>query len=309
MAPPVRLVVGAPLLAVLVAMAATSAAWGSASAASPPADSAGAQAPDAASAVVRWLPRDPNPCLGPERARLLCPDLRMAKPFGLFVQRTKKRRLLRAGNSIDSVGAGPAELRGVRITRRTMRAFQRIHTRDGRRMRVETGARLRFKYAHLRRRWWKFHHAARFELWKLDSSGRRTRLVRTGPKVSYCLRDLRRTKRRVRRSPRREVYPACSTSSRKRKVTLGTSPGWSDIYPPRYPEQYIDVTRLRGCYAYVHIADPRNGIYESNEDNNEAEVVVRLPFRRGSQRRCPRQSEGAPYPDRLAEDVAEQLGY
>ena len=28
----------------------------------------------------------------------------------------------------------------------------------------------------------------------------------------------------------------------------------------------------------MHIADPKNGIYESDEDNNEAQVIVRLPF-------------------------------
>ena len=80
------------------------------------------------------------------------------------------------------------------------------------------------------------------------------------------------------RSPRRPVYPACSNDSRAEGVTLGTSPGWADIYPPAYPEQWIDVTGLRGCFAYVHIADPENGIFETNEDNNEAQTIVRLPF-------------------------------
>ena len=41
---------------------------------------------------------------------------------------------------------------------------------------------------------------------------------------------------------------------------------------------------LRGCFAYVHIADPENGIYESNEDNNEAQTIVRLPFREKQRR-------------------------
>ena len=45
------------------------------------------------------------------------------------------------------------------------------------------------------------------------------------------------------------------------------------------------MTGLRGCFAYVHIADPENGVYESNEDNNEAQVIVRLPFRLGERRR------------------------
>ena len=69
-------------------------------------------------------------------------------------------------------------------------------------------------------------------------------------------------------------------------MRLGTSVGWSDVYPPGYPEQFIDVTGLRGCFAYVHTADPRNGIYESRERNNSSTVVVRLPFRGGRQR-CP----------------------
>ena len=155
---------------------------------------------------------------------------------------------------------------------------------------METGARLEFKFAHQQRYWWKFHHAARFELWRLDSEGRRSNLVRTGPKVAYCLRDLTHTRPRLEGSPRRRVYPACSNSRRAQRVTLGTSIGWADIYPPAYPEQWIDVTGLRGCFAYVHIADPDNGIYESSEDNNEAQAIVRLPFPRR------RAAQGLPRP-------------
>jgi hypothetical protein len=230
---------------------------------------------------------DPNPCIGPEAPTLRCPDLVMRQPYGLYTDRLTKpgHVVLRAGNSIDSVGAGPAELHGVRTSRRFMDARQRIYRRGGGRIGVRTGARLQFKFAHLQRYWWKFYRAARFELWRVDASGRRTRRVRVGPKVAYCLRDLRRTRPGVPGSPRREIYPACNTSSRARRVTLGTSPGWSDIYPPAYPEQWIDVTGLRGCFAYVHIADPANGIFESNEDNNESQVIVRLPFRKRHARR------------------------
>lgn len=229
---------------------------------------------------------DENPCIGEQAAELRCPDLVMRRPYGLYTDRLTKAgsTVLRAGNVIDSVGAGPAELRGRRVSRRFMDARQRIHTRDGEILSIDTNARLEFKFAHQQRYWWKFHDAARFELWRLDSRGRRTVKVRTGPKVAYCLRDLTRTRPDVRRSPRRRVYPACSTNSRAQSVIVGTSPGWADIYPPAYPEQWIDVTGLRGCFAYVHIADPENGIYESNEDNNEAQAIVRLPFERGSRR-------------------------
>jgi hypothetical protein len=158
-----------------------------------------------------------------------------------------------------------------------MSVRQRIYRTDGSRLSVETGGRLFFKAIPDQDRYWKFNDAARFELWRLDGAGRRIRLEREGPKVAYCFRDLRHTHPNLRRSPGDEVYPACNQRRSTQRVTLGTSVGWSDVYPPGYFEQWIDVTGLRGTFAYVHIADPRNGIYESNEDNNESESIVRLP--------------------------------
>jgi Lysyl oxidase len=230
---------------------------------------------------------DDNPCLTVFVKGLRCPDLVMRRPWGLYADRFTKpgRVLLRAGNVIDSIGRGPAELRGVRYNRVYMHARQRIYKRGGGWLMFRTGARLRLKLAHLGLRWWKFFNAARFELWRLDAAGKRVDKVRTGPKVSYCLRDLTHTRPNLRGSPYQAHYPACSTNVTQRRDVLGTSVGWADIYPPDYPEQWIDVTGLRGCFAYVHIADPEDGVYESNEDNNEAQVIVRLPFSAGDRRR------------------------
>jgi hypothetical protein len=229
---------------------------------------------------------DPNPCATAPR-ELLCPDLVMRPPYDLTLDRRTRRGrvLLRAANSINSLGPGPVELHGRRRGRVTMTVRQAIYRTNGTRRMVRTGGRLGFKTVPGDRfrgpdvgtfRYWKFRDAARFELWEVDSENRRIRLVRTGPKVYYCFRDLRRT-HPSRNSPRRQVYPACSQSSRIDRVVLGTSVGWSDIYPAGYPEQWIDVTGLRGRYAYVHIADPEDGIYESNEENNESEAIVNLP--------------------------------
>jgi Lysyl oxidase len=237
-------------------------------------------------AVVRT-----NPC-GAERFwHIRCPDLRMKRPFGLQVQRAYGRTLLRAGNSIDNVGKGPAELRGVRTSRLFMRATQRIYKSGRGHITARTGARLRYTFGHQQRYYWKFYRAARFELWRLNHRGKRMRRVRTGAKVAYCLRDLRHTHDYLRRSPRHRVYPACNTYPGQRRVRLGTSVGWSDIYPATYLQQWVDVTGLRGCFALVHIADPDNGIFESNEKNNRAQVIVRLPFRPGRQH-CPGHSTG-----------------
>lgn len=235
-----------------------------------------------ASASAQDVPE--NPCERP-LLELMCPDLRMSPPYDLRIDRTTRRGrvLLRAANSINSRGTGPAELFGTRRGRFSATATQRIQRSGGGRYTARTGAKLAFKFIPGQGRYWKFADAARFEIWTVDGLLRPVKRVRTGPKVIYCLRDLKRT-RAMARSPRRFHYPACNRSSGMRTVTLGTSVGWSDIYPAGYHEQWIDVTRLRGTFAFKHIADPRNGIWESDETNNEGVTIVRLPSGRAVNR-------------------------
>ena len=181
-------------------------------------------------------------------------------------------------------------LRGRRSGARTMNARQHIYRQDGTRLIERTGGRLYFKYVEGQGRYWKWQDAARFELWSLNPDGSRNQLVRTGPKVHYCLRDLKRT------DPTNALRAgACSRvqpDSTKREVTLGTSVGWSDVYPSQYYQQWIDVTGLRGCFAYVHRADPKNHVWENFEGNNDAQRIVRLPWR-GTARGCPGRPGGA----------------
>lgn len=227
----------------------------------------------------------PNPCANPLE-ELRCPDLVMSAPFDFVMDRKTERGhvLLRASSSINNHGTGPLELRGHRRGSRSMRVTQIIYRANGTRaffpsqallgFKLVSGQRYGFTYPNFS--YWKFRGAARFQLWSLDSQGKAAKLIRFGPKLFYCFRDLQRT-RRSRRSPSRAVYPACSQNPKQRRVTLGTSVGWSDIYPYTYPEQYIDVTGLRGRFAYVQVADPFNRIVESNERNNVSEVLIRLP--------------------------------
>ena len=211
---------------------------------------------------------------------LRCPDLVMRAPYELRSERRAGRARLRAANAIYSLGRGPLAIEGRRDGPRTMAVTQRIYTRSGGHVTVPSTGRLAFKSIPGQGRYWKFADAARFELWTL---GPRRRLVRTGPKAIYCLRDLRRTHPSV-RSPRSRVFPGCSQDAGRRAVMLGTSVGWADIYPAGYHEQWVDVTGLRGCFALWHIADPLDGILESDEANNAARTVVRLPFRGGAGR-------------------------
>ena len=102
-------------------------------------------------------------------------------------------------------------------------------------------------------------------------------VVRTGPKLNYCLRDLERT-RPGPRSPAGRHYPGCNQNPYRNRVTLGTSVGWSDIYPADYDKQWVQVTGLRGCFALTMTVDPAHLLFESDEEDNTAQIHLRLPF-------------------------------
>lgn len=208
----------------------------------------------------------------------LCPDLAMRPPYQLVPDVERRRRVLRVANAVLSIGDGPVEIRGTRSGPRTMTAVQYVRRESGRTsIRVPGDAgRLLHKAIPGQGRIWKFEYTAQFELWTTGASPER---VRIGPKLVYCLRDLRKLWD-WQRSPRREVYPACPRSAKIQKATLGTSPGWADIYPAPYYEQWIDVQGLRGCYDLIHIADPRNRLVESDETNNASRTRIKLPIGR-----------------------------
>ncbi len=172
------------------------------------------------------------------------------------------------------------ELHGARNGRRTMKVTERIHRVGGGHMVVPTRATLHFTDvgSYFGGSYWKVHQLARFELWSVDGRRRLKHLVRVGPKLNYCLRDLERT-RPGRRSPRHRHYPGCDQDPYTDAVTLGTSVGWSDIYPADYDKQWIPVGGLRGCFAFVMRVDPRSLLFESNEHDNTSRRLVRLPYR------------------------------
>ncbi len=211
----------------------------------------------------------------------------MSAPSDLEFDRTTipGRVLLRATSSVNNRGLGPIEVSAHRLGRHRWRTFQAIYDRHGHRRLFAAQAALVFKHVSGQRygvgyvggaSYWKLAHLAAFQLWSVGPQLRAVRLVRTGPKVDYCLRDLTRTKP-SRRSPGSPVYGACNEDPRLRHDVFGTSVGWSDVYPYSYPEQWIDVTGLRGRFAFVQIADPRRLFHEADERNNVSETYVQLP--------------------------------
>ncbi len=224
-----------------------------------------------------------DPCEGPQARTLRCPNLRIGPPTELYAERRGDRTLLRATSDVRSRGLGPIEVRGRRNGWRSMSVRQRIYRKAGGHVDLPTRASLRFTEvgAYFGGGYWKFHQLARFELWRVDGRHRLLRRVRTGPKLNYCLRDLERT-RPGKRSPRHRHYPACNQNPYEDRVRLGTSVGWSDIYPAPYHQQWIPVDGLRGCFAFLMIVDPLDLLYESNERDNTSRRLVHLPFQSDS---------------------------
>ncbi len=239
-----------------------------------------------------------NPCAGPGSGRLLCPDLRVGPAADLYVERRDgghdegseyyargRGAILHAANDIRSRGRGPMELRGQKYKRNWMRANQAIYRAGGGVEVFQTE--MKFHFYDVGYEWggsyWKVHDPLSMEIWTLDKRRRPEQRVRKGPKVFYCFRDLVRTKA-MRRSPPRRVYGSCSQDPGRERLTLGTSVGWSDIYPSNYDRQWVSVAGLHGCHAFVMRVDPQNLLYESNERNNRSVRIIRLPYRDGPQR-------------------------
>jgi hypothetical protein len=235
-----------------------------------------------------------NPCDDPV-LKLKCPDLRMAPPSDLRVRRVGRVVRLLAQNRIVNVGQGPLELRAKHSgnPRSTSydfaRATQVVRSKAGKPVFFPLAGWIYWKAIPGQGHYWKYWRAARFELWTLNADGTRKRLQRTGPKLSYCFRDLKKV-RSYARTPRKAVFPGCSQDFGRRELRLGVSPGWADIYPATYNENWISVTHLRGCFAFVHRADPLGDIVEQREDNNIGQRIIQLPPVHGSvaPRNCPR---------------------
>src|SRR4051812_8889618 len=184
-----------------------------------------------------------NPCTGPGAAHLLCPNLRIAPPSELYVERTGDGHvLLRATSDVRSRGRGPMELRGRRNGWHSMRVNQRIYKTGAGHITVPTRVTLRFTNvgSYWGGAYWKVHQLAHFDLLRGRPEGSLGEIARTSPKLNSCLRDLERP-RPGRRSPSFRHYPGCRQDPYIDHDVLGTSVGWSDIYPAGYSKQWIDV--------------------------------------------------------------------
>src|SRR3954462_16008362 len=134
----------------------------------------------------------------------------MGVPTHLSLDRKRDgRRFLRMENKIVTIGTGPAELIDRRSGPLEMAGEQVIGDAAGGRRRFATGAEIYYTSGPTRGGdYWKLDQAARFELWTQSPDGRLAALARVGPKLRYCLRDLRRLRGDIFGAPGRRVFGA-----------------------------------------------------------------------------------------------------
>jgi hypothetical protein len=226
-----------------------------------------------------WHAAKQNPCETPRAKHLLCPDLRIGPPSEMYVSGYDGKTLLHATSDVRSRGRGPMEVHGQRDGSKSMRVTQRIYKVGGGHITLRTNASLHFTDvgSYFGGSYWKVHQLARFELRPVLPDGSLGEAVRTSPKLNYCLRDLERT-RPGKHSPPQAHYPGCNQDPRIKRDVLGTSVGWSDIYPADYDKQYINVSGLRGCFDFTMTVDPKHLLFESDEHDNSSHRRVELPF-------------------------------
>ena len=116
-----------------------------------------------------------------------------------------------------------------------------------------------------------FQNFATYELRRLDAAGGVDRttagLLQVAPKVSFCLMDYQPS----RPDAPPGFYVQCLGANQ------GISPGWADVYANSLPGQGLSIEGLDdGFYALVVRLDPENRLYETDDTDNEAAVVVEI---------------------------------
>jgi L-ascorbate metabolism protein UlaG (beta-lactamase superfamily) len=202
------------------------------------------------------------------RAALLLPDLQTLPPSDLRLVHNNysQTTLLRLTNSVVNAGDGPLEMWGTLLLGLgAHQVVQRMVDTGGEYTEQAVG---QFIF-HPQHSHWHLDGFSLYELWSVNPDGTLDQVLATSGKVSFCLRDIRRS----RAAP--VVANATFTSCGARKQ--GISAGWIDTYLYYLPGQTIDVTGLPdGRYALMSTADPYNLIRESEEGNNFALIYLSL---------------------------------
>jgi hypothetical protein len=206
------------------------------------------------------------------------PDLAVLAPFDFKIQITSTgRRLLRFSTVIVNIGKGPFQLYGydedgVASKGDTLRVRQQILQSDGTWRERNTTATMAWAadgHDHF--------HVADLQRFKLQNLRADTLLTTT--KTGFCFLDSY-PYGSTKPSHYNKANSVCNVASNKR-VPMGVSTRWGDIYKSTIAFQWIEITGLaKGDYLIKIIADPPwetgGRFVESNESNNRGWAKIRL---------------------------------
>lgn len=204
----------------------------------------------------------------------LQPDLQVeAKYLSRYrIVSSSGQKLLMFDTGIGNKGAGAMELWGNKNASGDMVAYQRIYNDDGSHSDQAVGT---FEYdvgdGHNH---YHYRHFVQYELQTLEGT-----TVVSGPKASFCLLDLDKYTPPLSGAPKTPVYSQCNQGdlSATSIGPQGISRGWIDVYSKFVAGQSLNVTGLPpGNYRLVAIANPDGLLSESDPNNNEASVIVKI---------------------------------
>ena len=204
----------------------------------------------------------------------LYPDLQTRPPadlrFSTATINGTTHKVLRFSNTVWNAGKGPMELRATTVSTssgKKTRVNQRIYDDAG----GYTGKYVGDFVYHASHNHFHFENFADYELWtKADYdrwlSGGQGQAQRRGTKTTFCLMDTGRVQA-LPGSPSSAYYTQCG------KTLQGISVGWGDTYGSNLSGQWIDLEGTRsylqdGDYVLRSVADPKNRLDESLNDNN-----------------------------------------
>jgi len=228
--------------------------------------------------ITRVEPGDPfpektrdadTPAAGP---RELLPDFDQRAPFRLTLAGTK----LGFASATDNVGDGPIWIRGSRFSSGVpMRAQQLVRLSDGSVRTYIDAGRLRYtpESTHTH---WHLLDFQRYELRREDGT-----LVVRDRKSGFCLADhYGFAARRVAAFRGARFLGNCAASQpRVLSVEQGSSPGYTDLYPPHFHGQNLELRGVpAGTYVLVHRANPEERLEELDYTNNAASMRIRLSW-------------------------------
>lgn len=211
------------------------------------------------------------------------PDLQTLKPSDLTIDTANGQKLLRFSNTVVNLGNGRLELRPetpkaslftlLSPPPTTTRAYQAIytHTSSGHWYKAREQYVGTFKF-HPEHDHWHFEKFARYELYTVAPDGSLGQpLNRLGEKTTFCLVDSDQVNPNLTHSGP-QTYTKCGQAS-----VSGITVGWGDKYAYDLDGQHVDISGLRdGTYWLVSTVDDLNRLAETNDENNSAQVRVRI---------------------------------